>query len=282
VVAHSHGGTISNLAVGDPRLDGHIKSLICLATPFTYVVNVSLRRIQTGVLGVTSVAYALYWTGVLLLFPWIPELVGMTTFAVIVAIKSLIAFMLVFIFAKAKHETSPASNPGGPRKSKVFLLRGSRDEATLVLSTAQFVNSAFYAFAKFSDVTMPTIRKPLTLVAYAAIYAACLLAGVAMAMPIHKTILTGVPSDFVLLLALFVYAPAAAGMVFLVGCLALAIATGFWGIRPWMASAVEVETAPPNTACQMYLFSQVESTSLRHGLYEDKDVLKMVADLVQA
>jgi hypothetical protein len=281
VVAHSHGGKISNLAVADPRFDGRIRSLICLATPFTYVVKASLRRIQTGILGITSVGYAMYWTGVLLLFLWIPGFVGVTAFAGIVAVKSFIAFLGVAIIAKGTHERSPHSIPAGPRKSKVFLLRGSRDEATLVLSTAQVVNWAFYAFAKFNDVTMPTVRKPVTWFAYAAVYAACLLAGVAMALPIHKAILTGAPAEVVFPLALLVYAPAAAGFVFLVGCPALAGATGFWGVRSWMVSAVEVETAPPNTACQMYVFSQVESTSLRHGLYEDEAVLKMVADLVQ-
>lgn len=281
VVAHSHGGTIANLAVTGPRLDGRIKSLICLATPFTYVTQASLRRIHTGILAVTSVGYALYWTVVLLLFPWIPSFVGVTAFAGIVAVKSLFAFFAVAVIAKRTHETSPRLDPAGPRRTKIFLLRGSRDEATLVLSTAQVINWTFYAFAMLHDVTMPTVRKPLTWLAYAAIYASCLLGGVAVAIRIQNALLTGAPTDLAFPLGLFVYAPALAGFVFLVGCFALAIATGFWGVRSWMVSAVEVETAPPNTACQMYVFSQVESTSLRHGLYQDEAVLKMVTDLIQ-
>jgi len=163
----------------------------------------------------------------------------------------------------------------------VFLLRGARDEAALLLSTVQAVNWTFYAFAMFHDVTMSTVRKPLNWLAHAATYAACLLSGMALAITIHNEVLTKTQMEVTLLLGVFVFSPAVAGLVFLGGSLALAVATGFWQVRSWLVSSVEVETAPPNAACQMYVFSQVESSSLRHGLYEDEAVLKMVADLVQ-
>ena len=280
VVAHSHGGTISSLALADPRIDGRISSLICLATPFTYVASASLRRLKTGILGVASVASAFFWTGVLLLFPRFPSSMGPTGFAALILTIGLFAFVTLAIIAKRAHDKSLRSSPPGPRETTVVLLRGSRDEATLVLAVAQVVNWSFYSFSKFHDVTMPTVRNPVTWLAYAGIFAACLSAGVEMVFQLPLAIGTGKPPE-ALLLGIFVYGPAVAGFIFLMGCLALAVATGFWGLRPWMVSTVDVETAPPNTACQLYVFSRVESSSLRHRLYEDESVLQMVADLVK-
>lgn len=280
VVAHSHGGTISILAMADPKIDGRIERLICLATPFTYVMKASLSRIHTGILSAASVGYALYWTGVILRFPWIPQFLGVGLFAGILAVKSLFAYICVANIANQVHKTSSHSPPIGPLKSKVFLIRGSRDEASLVLSLAQVLNWIFYVFAKFHDPTKPTVRKPLTWLAYAVIYAACLLAGGSLAIVLHDSLLSGASLDVAYPLALFVYAPAVAGMVFIVGCLVLAIPTGFWDVRRWLTCAVEVETAPPGIACQMHVFSEVASTSLRHGLYEDEAVIKLVAKIV--
>lgn len=281
VIAHSHGGTISILAMADPKIDGRIERVICLATPFTYVMKSSPMRIHTGILSATSVGYALYWTGVIKLFPFIPQFLGVGLFAGILAVKSLFAYLFVANIANQVHKNTPHSAPIGPLKSKVFLLRGSRDEASLVLSFAQVLNWIFYVFAKFHDPTMPTVRKPLTWLAYAVIYAACLLAGGGLAIVLHDKLLIGASLDVVYPLAVFVYAPAMAGMIFIVGCLALAIPTGFWDVRRWITCTVEVETAPPGTVCQMYVFSQVASTSLRHGLYEDETVIELVAEIVQ-
>lgn len=280
VIAHSHGGTVSLLALADPNFDGCIEKLICLATPFTYVARASLRRIHTGILGAASVGYAMYWTGIIILFPWIPRLFGLILFAVILAIKSLFAFFCVVFIANRIHMTSPHSVPIGPLKSKIILLRGSRDEASLLLSFAQVINWIFYKFAKFNDPTMPTVRKPLTWLAYAVIYAACLLSGSTLAIVLHDTFLAETSLDVMFPLALFVYAPAVAGLIFFVGFLAQVISTGFWDVRRWFTYSVEVETAPPGIACQMYVFSQIATTSLRHGLYEDETVLKMVAEIV--
>lgn len=245
VVAHSHGGTISNLAIADPKIDGRIERLICLATPFTYVVKSTLSRIHTAILSFASIGYALYWTGVMLLFPGIFQFFGMSLFSGILAVKSLFAFIFVINIADRRHETSPHAAPTAPLKSKVFILRGSRDEASLVLSFAQVLNWLFYVFAKFHDLTILTVRKPLTWLAYGVIYAACLLAGTGIAILLHDSLLTGESLDVIFPLVLFVYAPAVAGMAFIVGCLALAIPTGFWNVQRWITCTVEVETAPP-------------------------------------
>jgi hypothetical protein len=151
----------------------------------------------------------------------------------------------VINIADRRHETSPHAAPTAPLKSKVFILRGSRDEASLVLSFAQVLNWLFYVFAKFHDLTILTVRKPLTWLAYGVIYAACLLAGTGIAILLHDSLLTGESLDVIFPLVLFVYAPAVAGMAFIVGCLALAIPTGFWNVQRWITCTVEVETAPP-------------------------------------
>lgn len=117
VLAHSHGGAVANQAVTCSDLDGSIRGLICLATPFAYLVSPSLGRLQTGILALTTVLYAIYWTVLLAWTPWIPEFLGITFFSALVAAKSLVAFWLVASIAKNQFDTKTAiSRQCGPKK----------------------------------------------------------------------------------------------------------------------------------------------------------------------
>lgn len=283
VLAHSHGGTVANQAVTGCDLDGAIRGLICLATPFAYLVSPSLGRLQTGILALASVLYVIYWTALLAWMPWIPEFLGTFAFAGLVAAKSLFAFYSVAVIAKAQFETKTATlRPSGPQKTSVFLLRGSRDEASLLLTEAQLFDMVCAAFARLNDVTQPTIRRPLTWVGYALVYASCSALGVYAAMRLAPVLIPHVGGDAVEIMGVFVYGPAVAGAVYLLGYAAIAVGVGHWNFLHWLSSVVEVEAAPPNTTCQMYVFAELDTSGLRHGLYEDDQVLGRVAELVQS
>lgn len=282
VLAHSHGGTVANEAVSGSELDGAIRGLICLSTPFAYIVSPSFRRWQTGILALTSVLYAIYWTALLVWLPWVPEFLGVAPFAGLVATKSLLAFLLVAVIARAGFETQAALRPSVLQKTSLFLLRGSRDEASLLLTGAQFFDSICAAFASLNDVTQPTIRQPLTWVGYAMVYAGCGVLGVYAATRLMPVVMPHGGGEVGAMIGMFVYGPAVAGWVYLLGYATMAVGVGHWNLLHWLSSVVEVESAPPNTTCQMYVFSELETSGLRHGLYEDDQVLGRITALVQS
>lgn len=283
VMAHSHGGTVANQAVSCSDLDGSIRGLICLASPFTYLVSPSLGRLQTGILALTSVLYAIYWTALLAWIPWSPEFLGITAFSGVVAVKSLIAFCLVAIIAKTQFEANTATlRQGGPKRTSVFLLRGSRDEASLLLTAAQIFDAICAAFSRLNDMTQPTIRRPVTWVGYAMVYAICSVLGTYAAIRWAPVFMPHVEGDAVTIMGFFVYGPAVAGLVYLFGYAVIAVGAGHLNILQWLSSVVEVEAAPPNTSCQIYVFSTLGTSGLRHGLYEDGEVLSHVAKLAKS
>ncbi len=283
VMAHSHGGTVANQAVSCSDLDGAIRGLICLATPFTYLVPPSLGRLQTSILALTSVLYTIYWTALLAWMPWITEFLGITAFSGVVAVKSFIAFCLVASIAKTQFMANTATfQQCGPKKTPVFLLRGSHDEASLLLTQAQIFDTICAAFARLNDVTQPTIRQPLTWVGYAMVYAICSALGTYAAIRWGPALMPHVGGDAVAIMGVFVYGPGVAGLVYLFGFAAIAVGAGHLNIQQWLSSVVEVEAAPPNTSCQIYVFSALGISGLRHALHEDREVLGYVADLAKS
>lgn len=72
IVAHSHGGTVAAHALtrfdqDSPQLT-QVKALICLATPFAYLVGVSKRQFMMALLATASVAHAVCWWLLLAVF----------------------------------------------------------------------------------------------------------------------------------------------------------------------------------------------------------------------
>lgn len=283
VVAHSHGGTVANEAVRGSDIDGAVRGLICLATPFAYLAQPTLGRLQTGILALTSLCYAAYWSALLAFLPWIPLLLGTSMFAALVAVKSLIAFFLVLIIAKSSFEARiTTSRPSGPSDTPIFLLRGSRDEASLLLAEAQLFDTFCAAVAGAHDVTQSTIRRPLTFVCYGLAYLLFSAIGLYVVTHLSPVLFPLIEGDVLWIMGFFVYAPAVAGMVYFLGYAMVAMGGGHWNVRHWLSSVVEVEAAPPNTACQMYVFSELDTPRLRHGLYDDIQVLEHVAKIVQS
>jgi hypothetical protein len=282
VVAHSHGGTVANEAVRGSDIDGAVRGLICLATPFAYLAQPTLGRLQTGVLALTSLGYAAYWSALLAFMPWIPLFLGTLTFGALIAVKSLIAFFLVFILAKSSFEArTTTSRPNGPNLTPIFLLRGSRDEASLLLAEAQLFDTFCAAVASAHDVAQSTIRRPLTFVCYGLAYLLFSSIGLYVANHLSPLLFPLIEADVRWIMGIFVYAPAVAGMVYFFGYAMVAMGAGHWNVRHWLSSVVEVEAAPPNTACEMYVFSELDTPGLRHGLYDDIQVLEHVARIVQ-
>ena len=85
------------------------------------------------------------------------------------------------------------------------------------------------------------------------------------------------------MIGLFVYAPAAAGCIYLIGYVLLAVSVGYYAVWRWLTTGVEIDAAPPGVMCNLFIYSDFSGRtewSLRHGLYEHEGVLRDVASLV--
>lgn len=283
VLAHSHGGTIANEAVRNNELDGHIRGLICLATPFVYLVPPTLERMQASILAMTSVMYAIYWTFLLALLPSIPQLLGTTAFALVLAAKSVFAFVLCVVITKALFDVHGVGNiPGGPTRTPVFLFRGSRDEASLLLTEALIADSICSWFARALESTHVNVREPATVISHAIAYSVCLAIGVYLAKGVAEAFFPQVEIGALATLGLFVFAPAVAGLIYWLGYAIVATAAGHRNARQWLSSVIEVESAPPCTTCQIHVFPSISTSGLRHSLYEDDEVLEHIAKLARS
>jgi hypothetical protein len=76
-----------------------------------------------------------------------------------------------------------------------------------------------------------------------------------------------------------------ASLMFLFGYVVLAPATGFTQVRAWPNSIVDVESAPTRRECLYKSYSDmdaIETTSLRHGIYEHPQVQEEVGSIIRA
>ncbi|NPC57830.1 esterase/lipase family protein [Caenimonas soli] len=288
VVAHSHGGTVAVEALSNlddqqwPRTN--VKALVCLATPFVYLTRPSLTQHQTAFLAMTSLLYAVYWSALLAAFPFIPAALSPAGFAAVLAIKGLIAYMAVVVLALAVSMRSASQVMQMPPTSvPIYLLRATRDEASLSLGLMQAFGWLSAAFARYNDVSQGTVRRPLTWVAYALVYSACLAVGLWFSQLVGVRMHANWPGDVLAVLGLFIYAPAAAGLVYFAGYGLLALAVGHTRIHTWLTTAMEVDAAPPNVFCQMKIYAAFNVSpkgGLRHGLYEREDVVEDIGKIV--
>lgn len=287
VVAHSHGGTVAVQALSNlddqQVLRSKLRALVCLATPFVYLTKPSLAQHETAFLAATSLLYAVYWSALLAAFPWIPAALSPVGFAAALAIKGLIAYMAVTILALAVSTRSVSQLIQMPPTGvPIYLLRATRDEASLSLGLMQAFGWLSAAFARYNDVSQGTVRRPLTWVAYAIVYSVCLAVGLWFSQLVGARMHENWPGDVFAVLGLFIYAPAAAGLVYFVGYGLLAFAVGHTRVHTWLTTAIEVDAAPPNVFCHVKIYASSAACpkgGLRHGLYEREDVIEDVGKI---
>jgi len=282
ILAHSHGGTIALKALSNSKLNNPIRALICLSTPFTDLSRPSRARLQAGLMAIATILYALYWTCICTIFANYINLYKPIVFATIIALKDLFAFVLVTRIALALSKKSKLPHSRESTDVPMILLRGTRDEASMVLSLAQLSDTLCSTFAIHQSTSGINIKKPLTIAGYACSYGICLIAGLKLSITLGNALYPGASTTLIGILGVFVYAPAIAGSIYTIGYSILAFSTGHLDIKSWPFSEIEVESEPLNKLCQMYTFSNLEVPNFRHGIYNDHKVLKKVGEIVKA
>jgi pimeloyl-ACP methyl ester carboxylesterase len=287
IVAHSHGGTVAAEALSRfserPQELSRVKGLVCLATPFVYLVKPSYAVTLTSLLTLTALLNALLWSALLAIFPITLTNLPILGLSVLVGIT---ASLVLLPAAWSTHSLQRTLDPQFSRKMPInfpiFLLRATRDEASLSLGLMQAFSWISSAFAAHSDRPQGSLRNPINWVKHLIALTACFLIGVWLTKLFESQLSVRWPPELLYLVGAWIYTPGIAGAVYFVGYFLLAMATGHTKIHTWLATAIEVDAAPPEVFCQLKIYTTLDtsSNSLRHGLYEHEDVIRDVGAIV--
>jgi hypothetical protein len=161
----------------------------------------------------------------------------------------------------------------------VYLLRSTRDEASLALGLAQALHAVSFAFAQYTSAAENRDRAnsplwwsigPLILFLGPIWGAYCLIGDASL-------------SAWQLAGWSFVLAAALPSIVYVMSFTMLAVSVGFFPIRAWRDWMPEVDYMPPEKSCSVKSHFRLspEVEGLRHGIYRDKEVLADIAHLLE-
>lgn len=292
IVAHSHGGTVaadalSRLSEQSTDLSS-VKGLICLATPFTYLVKPSSTQMGTGVISFVALLNALAWSALLKTYPHFAVMLSSIAWGVLAVFSTgLFSLFLVTILTHRLYDESDLkSSLAAPTDTPIFLLRATRDEASLSFGLMQALDFLLSVFSRPIEPLPISIRNSNAWVEFGVMHAASLgsffLLGLLLTKLVESQFGMHWPSEALPVIALFIYAPGIAGAVYFVGYALLAIAVGHTKILTWLTTAIEVDVAPPAVFCHLKIYTTLNTSrkSLRHCLYENEEVIRDVGLIV--
>lgn len=287
VVAHSHGGTVAAEALSQlsesSEQSSHIKGLICMATPFVKLVKPPPTKLETGFLSFGALVVAFFWSLAIAIFPSILNEISPTWLTLWIVAAGLILFIISMILAGYLYARTETSTSGkGKFDVPIFLLRRTRDEASLVLGLMQAFSWISAIFSRHIDIQLRPHSKLAAWLMQGLVFTVCLVCGTAIARFLRIQLGASWSGDIIFAIALLVYAPAVAGAIYFSGYALLAVAVGHTKISRWLTTAIDVDSAPPNMFCRLKIYADTDLSTnrLRHSLYEDEDVMEDLVDIV--
>ncbi|MDA9451231.1 hypothetical protein XI00_25880 [Bradyrhizobium sp. CCBAU 21359] len=278
VLAHSHGGTVAAkaLAYMSNEFSGHcrVRALICMATPFAFLSKFGSHKHTTVFFGaVGSLITAL----LLLIFPEIwaiasdthPFIPYVASFLLPVLIGGLFFNLHLRVQSPSDYLDFPKIYPS----IAVYLIRGTRDEASLSIGFAQSLQALIDVLYRAFD------GGPSGGVRFGLSYAVFLVPAVLLGAALYDDRPLSEAANFWIVYTLgfgigaFVY----------LGAYALAAAAvGFTEMRYW-PSVVEIGESPPKTPSFIKTYSDMDESdaTLRHKIYAVPDVQDDIASIIQ-
>jgi hypothetical protein len=277
ILAHSHGGTLAYEAIrkgAGTAIDDRVKGLICLGTPFVNFAFLPHERYWPGLAAIAGLFDSLLWTVVLTFFPKI--IFNTNLLMVMVPIVTLLSIgLLALLVPRGKMDSS--GGRGGQTPIPIYLLRATRDEASLSLGLMQTFNWLAAAFANRNEIGNLSYRKPLGIMSFAIVYLCSISGGFLTARWASKLLLINLDYDSFISMGL-IYSFGIAGLFYFLGYASLAFSVGYFEIRRWPSTMIEVDAAPPGNFCKMKVYSSLNGfEGLRHGLYMSDEVVNDIA-----
>jgi pimeloyl-ACP methyl ester carboxylesterase len=284
IIAHSHGGTVaarclalqSSLIPGVPR----IKAFICLATPFTYLSRIS--RADEGNFGacLSAAVFAMFALLVAKVRPGFPNH-NVWRYVAIGAFLRLVLLPLSILMLTRFEPVLGYGNSSIHRSIPTFILRGTRDEAALTIGLAQALNMVLRLPSKLAVSTsklsglLPSLRSMGHTIVFAPL----------VGLFLWKFASLPDMSFWKFLCLVFLVDDGITGGLVIAGYTVNALTVGFLDFRSWPNTIVEVDAVPPMKECSFKGYSDledIETTSLRHGLYENKGVQREIGLIIRS
>ncbi|MCG7874649.1 MAG: lysophospholipase [Candidatus Thiodiazotropha lotti] len=275
VIAHSHGGTVAGLSftgVYDHRYARKIDAFVSMATPFTYISTENTDPLSTSfAFAITYLAFAcstFYW---MLTDRGFSETNASYLFIGIIATILIVPAVLhgvfsSYIFAPGKYRQYKTMDPRIP----FFVLRGTRDEASLLIGFTQFLNAVFESVFRSLDQTESKNNGIALLPLFFFSLSIAIVAGYFIMTWAFSTLSSSFRIDLMLMMA-YIVGNAFFALLFFAGYAALAISVGLHEFWLWPNSRIDVDTVPPDMQVALKTYTDMarkEGGALRHGVYD--------------
>jgi hypothetical protein len=273
IVAHSHGGTVAAHSIAYRSMymrgESRVKALICLSTPFAYLSSVSRKDDFLFFTATGAILGAL----VLALIP-----VGINPWFVLAFTFAGPFSLALPLFLLRTYPSNRDAFPPINSSISVFLIRATRDEAALSIGLAQSFHALSQALYRLREQSL-RLGWPL-FVSFAA-EAIFLIPGLIAS--IWKLGAHFFDAWQYIICYPLVFASSIAGIMYVGSYALIALVVGFTDLRLWPAT-IEVDAAPPHRDCiiKSYSLENVQTTSLRHGIYELPGVQRDIASIIQS
>ena len=262
IIAHSHGGTVLATALSSPGSSDLLTAIswaACMATPFAYAIAAPKDQL-------VFFAFSLF----LVVLPFQLLLFGITHGAIQSIIPAIPLVGLIWAFVgrsrPSKFVTSPEPNAHG--SVQLFLLRATRDEASLAIGLAQSLNWLLTVPIRWWGGGWRARTKVLIVALLGApvfIYAVNLL-------PLPK-FWKGFMMDL---------PTAIGGALYLVGYALVALSVGFYDIRSWPYTTVEIDSSPPWwPATMINLAEETNPNERRHSIHMRQEVSRRLVAMLR-
>ena len=286
ILAHSHGGTVVAKALSpfsqtysDPA--PQIKAVVCLAAPFVYLTyqeKHEREEFASAVGGVLLMSITL-----VLLAQW-QTFAGAPGWALLLFQFFAVGFtqqLASWLFARDDGKYRSIAHGTIPDSMPTFVLRGTRDEASLSIGLAQSIHALTnFVYASEDTTRVSWMRKGFIL--------ALLLPLVLVIVADHVTFGDFRMNNMLRWVALaIIVGNGLAGLLRCLGFGALAAAVGYWDVRGWGCNSIEVDAVPPAKDCMVRSYFDMEPDAenpdvVRHGIYDHPEVQTEIAAIIRA
>ena len=280
VLAHSHGGTVASLALGILSEDNEefqlsCKALICLSSPFAFIKDADIDQEYRFMIDLsTSICAALLYI-VIAVYRDFGNYSTWIIVGLMIVIPLFIRFIVPLTLSHLMEQLSRWKTRDEVWRTTVadptiptFVLRATRDEATLTIGLAQSLSWAMNK-TSINQITRLILVSVLT------------IPGLLIFLSLVDVQHTHIP------LAIYcgvVFARGLLGIASLLSYGLVAFAVGFWDFLSWHNSIIEVDVAPSQVASVVTIYSDLgdmREDSLRHGIYDHVHVQVEIARLIE-
>lgn len=275
VVAHSHGGTVCTDYL-KYHIEHDISAIVCLSTPFAYMVKRHSWEDDHATLFCVAVAslflaICFYCSG----FYILNHFSAWLYFPLWVIANVTVSGVLLSFTERYESRLNPFHLRSPP---PIFVIRATRDEAALVTGLAQTLGHVGRVIFETYDGSGNSRLLRYALICFF-LFGGWVIFGVLFQNLSHNM------TTFEILLSSTIFGAAFSAILFLLSYAIVAISTGQWNLRLWFHHTIEVDAVPMETPVIFKSYAYLDgfkTKSLRHGIYDEPEVQEDIIGIIRA